>query len=82
MKTRTTFFTVALSLMIFLTLQIPSPVNAQGAELGDGVVITAEVVAIDRVDRVVTLLGPRAMLWTSRWGTRPGISIRLRSATS
>ena len=58
MKTRTTFFTVALSLMIFLALQIPSPVNAQGVELGDGVVITAEVVAIDRVDRVVTLLGP------------------------
>jgi hypothetical protein len=41
-----------------LTLQIPTNGRAQGVELGDGLVITAEVVGIDRVDRAVALLGP------------------------
>ena len=49
---------MVLSLMALLALQIPTHVSAQGVELGDGVVITAEVVAIDRVDRTLALLGP------------------------
>jgi hypothetical protein len=51
-------FLIALSLAACLALQIPTNVSAQGVELGDGVVITAEVVAIDRVDRSLALLGP------------------------
>jgi hypothetical protein len=51
-------YLIALSLAACLALQIPTHVNAQGVKLGDGVVITAEVVAIDRVDRTLALLGP------------------------
>jgi len=51
-------FLVALSLAVILPLQVPSHVSAQGVEFGDGVVATAEVVAIDRVDRTLALLGP------------------------
>jgi hypothetical protein len=48
----------ALSLVACLALQMPMHVRAQGVELGDGVVVTAEVAAIDRVDRTLTLVGP------------------------
>ena len=58
MKTKMSIFLIALSLVACLTLQIPTHVSAQGVELDDGVAITAEVVAIDRVDRTLTLLGP------------------------
>ena len=58
MKTRKSIFLMVLSLMALLALQIPTHVSAQWVELGDGVVITAEVVAIDRVDRTLALLGP------------------------
>lgn len=58
MKTKMSIFLIALSLVAFLALQIPTNVTAQGVELGDAVVITAEVVAIDKVDRTLALLGP------------------------
>jgi hypothetical protein len=55
MKTKMSIFSIAVSLVVLLALQIPTHVSAQGVELGDGVVITAEVVAIDRVDRTLAL---------------------------
>lgn len=58
MKSRMSIFLFALCLATILPLQVPSNVSAQGVELGDGVVVTAEVVAIDRVDRALALLGP------------------------
>ena len=58
MKNRLSIFLIALSLAAGLALEMPTNVSAQGVELGDGVVITAEVVAIDRVDRTLALLGP------------------------
>jgi hypothetical protein len=47
-----------LTLATFLMLQITMHVRAQGVELCDGVAITAEVVASDRVDRTLALLAP------------------------
>lgn len=58
MKTRMSIFLIALSLVAFLALQVPTPVSAQEVELGEEVTVTAEVVAIDRVDRTLALLGP------------------------
>lgn len=58
MKSGKSFCSMVFSLVAFLTLQIPTHVSAQGVELGDGIVLSAEVVAIDRVDRVLTLVGP------------------------
>ncbi|MCZ6757115.1 MAG: hypothetical protein O7C39_02430 [Bacteroidetes bacterium] len=52
------FVLIAMSLAAVLSLGGLSTVSAQGVEVGDVVVITAEVVAIDRVDRTVALLGP------------------------
>jgi len=59
MKTKRSIFLLTFSLVTFLALQIPTLANAQGVELGDGVVLTAEVVGIDRVDRTVVLRGPK-----------------------
>ena len=58
MKSRMSIFLVVLSLAAILPLQVPSNVSAQGVELGDSVVVTAEIVAIDRADRALALLGP------------------------
>ncbi len=58
MKTQMSIFSIALSLVAFLALQIPTPVSAQEVELGEEVTTTAMVVGIDRVDRTLTLLGP------------------------
>jgi hypothetical protein len=49
---------LTLSLAAVLALEIPTLAHAQGGEWSDAVVITAEVVGIDRTDRAVTLLGP------------------------
>ena len=57
MKAKQRLF-VLLSLVTLLAMPIPKNVSAQGIELGSGVVATAEVVAIDRVDRNLTLRGP------------------------
>ena len=59
MKTKMSILLIVLSMVAVLALGIATTVKAQGVELGDGVVITAEVVAIDRVDRTVVLLGPQ-----------------------
>jgi hypothetical protein len=59
MKTKVSIFLMAVSLVTFLALGIPTMASAQGVELGQGVVITAEVVGIDRVDRSVVLRGPK-----------------------
>jgi hypothetical protein len=53
-----TYGVIILSVVAGLSLGSSATVYAQGVELGDGVVITAEVVAIDNVDRVLALLGP------------------------
>jgi hypothetical protein len=58
MKTRLCTFFLTLTLTAVLALDSATMANAQGVELGDGVVITAEVVGIDRVDRTLMLLGP------------------------
>jgi hypothetical protein len=58
MKNRLSIFLIAISLAAGLALEMPTNASAQGVELGDGVVITAEVVAIDRVDRTLALRGP------------------------
>ena len=58
MKTNLSIFLIALSLVTFVALQIPTNVSAQGVALSEVSVITAKVVAIDRVDRNVTLRGP------------------------
>jgi len=57
MKTRLFNMLIALSMVAALTFGISTTAKAEGVEFGDGVVITAEVVAIDRVDRTVVLLG-------------------------
>ncbi len=58
MKNRMSVIFLAVSLVACLALQIPKHVSAQEVELDDGVVITAEVLAIDYVDRVLTVIGP------------------------
>jgi len=58
MKTRLFIFFLTLTLAAVLALDIATIARAQGVELGDGVVITAEVVGIDRTKRTVTLKGP------------------------
>jgi hypothetical protein len=58
MKTKMSVLSIALGLMTILVLQIPAQVCAQGVELGDVVVLTAEVVEVDYVDRELQLLGP------------------------
>jgi hypothetical protein len=58
MKTRLFTFFLTLSLAAVLALEIPTLASAQGVELDDGVIITAEVVGIDRADRTLALLGP------------------------
>jgi len=56
--TKRSFIAIALCLVAFLALLIPTQVNAEGVELGDAVVLTAEVVYVDYVDRELGLLGP------------------------
>lgn len=58
MQTRIFTFLLTWSLAAVLALEIPTLARAQGVELGDAVVITAEVVGIDRADRTLALLGP------------------------
>jgi hypothetical protein len=52
----------SLVIVAALSLVIAATVNAKegkGIELGEAVVITAEVLAIDKEDRILTLLGPK-----------------------
>ena len=58
MNTKKSTLLVALSMVAALLLSVAGSVYAQGVEVGDGVVVTAEVVAIDRVDRALALQGP------------------------
>lgn len=48
-----------------LALGVATAVNAQGVEVGDGVAITAEVVAIDKVDRTLynAILDKTFVIW-------------------
>jgi len=58
MKTKLPIGWIILSMVVGLSLGMSATVCAQdGVELGDGVVLTAEVVGIDVVDRTLTLLG-------------------------
>jgi hypothetical protein len=69
-------FFLTLSLTAVLTLHRVTIARAQGVVLGDGVVITAEVVGIDRVDRTLMLLGPEGNVVeievSHEAGRRPG----------
>src|SRR5688572_24979078 len=56
MKTRLFTLILTLTLAAVLVLDMATIASAQGIELGDGEVITAEVVGIDRVDRTLMLL--------------------------
>ncbi len=47
------------SILFVAAFGIGTTVRAQGVEVGDAVVLTGEVVAIDRVDRSLTLIGPK-----------------------
>ena len=58
MNRRMTNVSIILS-FVALSLGASTTISAQGVKVGGAVTITAKVVAIDRVDRVVALLGPR-----------------------
>jgi len=58
MKTRVALILVLLSFATCLALGNPVKAGAQGVELGDAVVVTAEVIYIDYGDRELGLLGP------------------------
>lgn len=58
MNRRMSTVLITSSMLAILVLGIATTVKAQGVEVGDAVVLTAEVVAIDRVDRTLALLGP------------------------
>lgn len=58
MKTRLFNLLIALSMVTALTFGFSTTVKAEGVEFGNSVVMTAKVVAIDRMDRTVVLLGP------------------------
>ena len=62
MKTKRTHFLLSLVIVAALSLVNVTAINAQegkGVELGGAVVIMAEVLAIDKEDRILTLLGPK-----------------------
>lgn len=62
MKKRLSIVLVSLSMVAALSLGAVTVVNAQegkGVELGDVVVVTATVLAIDKEDRILTLQGPK-----------------------
>jgi hypothetical protein len=58
MKKKMSAVLITFSMLAILALGIATTVKAQGVEVGDVVVISAEVVAIDKVDRTLALLGP------------------------
>ena len=62
MKTKRTYFLMSIVMVAALALGLAATVNAQegrGVELGDVVVVTATVLAIDKQDRILTLQGPK-----------------------
>jgi len=62
MKRRMTIVLIILSMVAALSLGVSTTINAQGVKVGGAVKVTAEVVAIDRIDRTVALLGPRGIV--------------------
>jgi hypothetical protein len=58
MKTRMIAVLIGLSLTASACLMGMESGGIGGVELGDGIVVTAEVVAIDRADRTLALRGP------------------------
>jgi len=62
MQKRLFMVLIALSMAAALSFVAARTVNGQegkGIELGDAVVVMAEVLAIDKEDRILTLLGPK-----------------------
>ena len=62
MKTRMNIVLITVSMVVALALGAATSVYAKAAKsvvMGDAVVITAEVLAIDKDDRMLTLLGPK-----------------------
>ena len=63
MKRKLSIGLITLSMVTALALGVVTTVHAQtGVVVGDAVVITAEVVAIDKTDRTLVLLGPKGNL--------------------
>ncbi len=59
MKAKRIHYLLSIVLVVALSLVVATTANSQEVEVGDGVVITATVVAIDKADRTVTLKGPK-----------------------
>ena len=59
MNKRMTIVLIISSMVAALSWGASTTINAQGVKVGGVVKVTAEVVAIDRVDRVLALLGPQ-----------------------
>ena len=62
MKTRINIVLIALSMAVAMALGAATTAYSKGEkgfEVGEAVVITAEVLAIDKEDRILTLLGPK-----------------------
>ncbi|MBW2201888.1 MAG: hypothetical protein JRF71_13825 [Deltaproteobacteria bacterium] len=62
MKTRMNIVLITVSMVVALALGAATTVYAKAAKgvvMGDAVVITAKVLAIDKDDRILTLLGPK-----------------------
>jgi ribosomal 50S subunit-recycling heat shock protein len=62
MKTKLSVVLIGLSMVAVLALGAATTGYAQeekGVEIGDSVVIAAEVLAIDKEDRILTLMGPK-----------------------
>ncbi len=64
MKIKLTLGLLMICLVFASALTLPTPAAAQGIALGDSVTVMAKVVAIDRVDRSITLSGPEGSVVT------------------
>ena len=67
MKRRMTIILIIWSMVAAVSLGASTTTNPQRIKVGGAVKVTAEVVAIDRVDRIVALLGPRGNVVDVWW---------------
>ncbi len=67
MKRRMTIVLIVLSMVAAVSLGFSTTINPQGIKVGGAVKVTAEVVAIERVDRIIALLGPRGNVVEVWW---------------
>ena len=62
-----TIVLIILSMVAAVSLGVSTTINPQGIKVVGAVKVTAEVVAIDRVDRIVALLRPRGNVVEVWW---------------